>query len=476
MGSDSEQSAFLSVLSKCRSGTEGLAEFASVLTFDDLPVEVVKYVKLLLLDSLGVCIYGSRLPWTAKLFDMVAAERAGEVASVFGWSCKTSPALAALVNASAGHGFELDEIHRDSHLHPGSIVWPVCFAMAEYRGRPVSGKELLTAAVAGYEVGIHVGLAGGHGAFMQGFHPQGVIGTFAAAAAAAKMMKLQGEETLHAMGIAGSQSSGLMAAQEGAMVKRMHAGKAAQSGIYAALLASRGFTGIDNIVDATFGRFLSSYCSLRFPERLLLGLGVEWETLNVFYKPFASAASMHTALDGLRRLMLEAGIVAWEIRRLEIGCSGAMFQHCAWRYVPRGVASAQMNLMFGLASMALKGDVGVGSFTEDALSDPAVLDFIDRIEAFIDPEIEGFGPEGRHAARVIVHTVDGSRYETLQCYRPGTPENPSPPGAIEAKFHGLVSRRFDSATSGRLESLVMNMEASDDISEMLSIVGALAKD
>src|SRR5581483_3330432 len=149
---------------------------------------------------------------------------------------------------------------------------------------PMSGRDFLTAAVAGYEIGPRVGMCMGPEHIGQGWHSGATVGVFSAAAGAAKALRLPEAETVHALGIAGTQAAGLMAAQYGAMVKRMHAGRAAQSGLYGALLAKHGFTGIENIVEAEYGGFCTTFSRShdRFQmQELTAGLGTTWQTMDV---------------------------------------------------------------------------------------------------------------------------------------------------------------------------------------------------
>ena len=238
--------------------TRALAEFAAGVQFDAIPAEVIARMKTSFLDSVGCCLFGATLPWTQRVQAMIEEEGARPVASIFGTGRRTSVAGAVLVNATAGHAFELDDIHKESILHAGSIATPVVVNLGEMTGR-ASGRTLLTAMTTGYEIGTRVGNAATMGLFFRGFHPQGASGVFVAAAAAGRMLNLDADHMQHALGIVGSQAGGLMAAQEGAMVKRFHSGRAAQSGVYAAFLAQRDFTGISDVLEAGYGGYLSSY-------------------------------------------------------------------------------------------------------------------------------------------------------------------------------------------------------------------------
>lgn len=456
--------------------TRDLARFGAALRYGDIPAEAIARIKLSLLDSLGCCLFGATLPWTRKVAELADAESAKPVATLIGLGRKTSPALAALVNGTSGHAFELDDIHKESIVHAGSIATPVALNLAEEKsqksGKAVSGKDLLTAMVAGYEIGHRVGNAATMSLFFRGFHPQGTSGAFVAAATAARMLDLNAMQFQHALGMAGSQAGGLMAAQEGAMVKRFHSGRAAQSGVYAAQLASRDFTGILDALEAPYGGYLSTYSDKPNPSRLTDGLGKTWETLNVGYKPHASVTSIHSALDALSELMKAHGIKAGDIAKVETGLSPMTHVHCAWEYKAQGVTAAQMNLYYGMAVIALDGAAFTEQFREARLADPQILDFITRISAYVDPEIEKMGAPFRHASRVKITTRDGKVHEKLALHRRGSPENPLAPGEVIHKFRNVVAPCMSKTDAERIIATVDRCEALSDISELATIVGA----
>lgn len=451
--------------------TRDLAAFASGLRFEDLPADVVERIKLSVLDSIGCCVFGATLPWTRKVARLALAEGARPVASLAGLGERTSIALAVLVNGTGGHAFELDDIHKESIVHAGSIATPVALACAEARA-PASGKELITAMVAGYEVGHRVGSAATMSLFFRGFHPQGTSGVFVAAATAARALRLDAERFQHALGIAGSQAGGLMAAQEGAMVKRFHSGRAAQSGVYAAQLAADDFTGIPDVLEAGYGGYLSTLSDQPAPQRLTDGLGSRWETLAVGYKPHASVTSIHTALDGLADILREQGLSAQDVAQVETGLSPMTHVHCAWEYKAQGVTAAQMNLYYGLAVMALDGMAFTDQYREERLRDPRILDFIGRISAYVDPEIEAMGAAFRHAARVKVTARDGRAFEKLVLHRRGSPEAPMQPEDIVYKFRHVVQSCIPQARMARLLELAQTLDTLDDTRELVELVAA----
>ncbi|MDP2242223.1 MAG: MmgE/PrpD family protein [Burkholderiales bacterium] len=451
--------------------TRDLARFGAALQYEDIPAAVIERIKLSILDSIGCCLFGATLPWTRKVAALVEGEGAQPVASLMGFGRKSSVSLAVLVNSTAGHAFELDDIHKESIVHAGSLATPVALALAEQSGA-MTGRNVITAMVAGYEVGHRVGNAATMSLFFRGFHPQGTSGVFVAAATAARALQLDASQFQHALGIAGSQAGGLMAAQEGAMVKRFHSGRAAQSGVYSALLAKLGFTGITDVLEAPYGGFLSTLSDQPNPSRLTAGLGETWETLQVGYKPHASVTSIHTALDALADIMREHGLKADDIRAVEAGLSPMTYLHCAWEYKAQGVTAAQMNLYYGLAVIALDGMAFTRQYREDRLRDPRIIDFIQRITACVDPEIESMGAAFRHAARVKVTARDGRVFETLALDRRGSPENPLAPADIEHKFSNVVVDCIDGARAARIVQLVRDLERLDTLSELIGLVAA----
>ena len=212
--------------------TRELANFAATTGFADIPAEVVERIKLSLIDGLGVCLHGATLPWTRKVRELVRGEGGNPLASVWGDGHRTSLTNAVLVNSTAGHAFEMDDIHKESIVHPNSLAVPIVLALAD-ADPSVTGRDIAAALAVGYEVGLRVGNAATMSLFLNGFHPQGTSGAFVAAATAGKMLQLDAEQMQNALGIAGSMGAGLMAAQEGAMEKRLHAGRAAQGGLLA---------------------------------------------------------------------------------------------------------------------------------------------------------------------------------------------------------------------------------------------------
>ena len=451
--------------------TRALAKFAAETQNSDIPPDVLERVKLSFLDGLGVCLRGTTFPWTRMVREVVQEEGGNKIASLWGTGTRTSLTNAVLFNSTAGHAFEMDDIHKESIIHPNSLAVPVVLALAEAHPS-ISGCEIAGALALSYEVGLRIGNAATTSLFLNGFHPQGTSGAFVAAAAAGRLLALDAVQMQQALGIAGSMGAGLMAAQEGATVKRLHAGRAAQSGMLAALLAKRGFTGIPDVVEASYGGFLSSFSRTPNVERLLEGLREDWEVRKIGFKMYPNVTSIHSALDGLRSILVEEDVTASQIEEIRVGCGHMTFVHTAWEYRPVGITAAQMNMYYGLSVMAQRRNVSAGDYSDDAIADPDILAFMPRIKIAVDPEIEGRGPSFRHASRIAVLTTDGRSFRRDVWHRGGSPENPVSRQAVEEKFAANVNHLLSTNTAERLKSLAARLDVLADAKEIVDIVAA----
>ncbi len=439
--------------------TQKLARFAANLKFNDIPPKVVTHAKLCVLDTLGCGLWGSTLPWTRKVAQLAEAEHAAELSSIWGMPLKTSAALAALVNGTAAHSFELDDLHKESIVHLGSVALSAGLAVAQREGG-ISGMDLITALVAGYEVGARVGMAAGTAHLRQGFHPTGTCGTFASAAAAGRVLGLNSQAMLHALGIAGTRGSGLLAAQYGAMTKRLHAGYAAQSGVYGADLAAQGFTGAETIVEEPYGGFLSSMAEGGNPQKLGVDAGA-FELLRVGFKPYACCGSIHTTLDALLDLMVTYGFAAEVVTRVKVMASGVTVHHVGWPYRPAGVTAAQMNLAYCVAVTLLDGECFVDQFADRRLIDPAVIALAGRVNVEEDPAITALGPDARHHVKIEVTLSDGRILFTERRHARGSDSHPLDVEEVRRKFRLLAGKVLSPDQVQVLEERVAHLEELD---------------
>jgi 2-methylcitrate dehydratase PrpD len=452
--------------------TRAMADFVAGLRFRAIPAEVRERIKLLILDALGCALYGAKLEWCRILHETLSQLDGGESCVVWGTAKRLSAPHAALANGTQVQGFELDDVHRAGVLHVGAVTLPALLAVAELR-RDLSGEEFLAAAVAGYEIGPRVGLCMGPEHLGQGWHSGATVGVFSAAAGAARGLRLDAARAVHALGIAGTQAAGLMAAQYGAMVKRMHAGRASQSGLYGALLAERGFTGIEDVFESEYGGFCTTFSRSRDRfdlEQLTAGLGTVWQTMGVALKFYACVGSNHTTLDALQEIRKKRPFVVDQVEKIVVHGSQATADHVGWKYEPKSLTAAQLNLAYCAATLLLEGDCSVDEFTADAIADPRRMALADKVEVVADPAITAKGAQFRHMVRVAVHLRNGERLECTKEAPRGSERDFASAGEIARKFEQLARHTLPEARVAELRDAVLGLEKLADAARLAELM------
>jgi 2-methylcitrate dehydratase PrpD len=447
--------------------TRELSNWIASLKRTDIPAPAWEHAKLCLLDGLGSALFGSQQPW-----GRIAAEAALELspggrASLLGRDARCGVDAAAMANGTAMHGFELDDIHLRASMHPGAVTIPAALALAEAYGK--SAAAFLTAIVAGYEVGLRIGIAIGLAHGLRGHHTTGTVGTLAAAAVGANLMGLDADKTSDALGIAATQAAGLHGARTGAMSKRFHAGRAAQSGVLAAVLAQRGFTGSRTALEQSFGGFFSTLCDEVDTGAVTADLGHRWEIQEVGFKAYASCGSTHTTIDAIDRLM-QRGLTTDRLKELRVFMSRKALSNVGWKYVPAGVVAAQMNAYYTSAVKLLDGEVFVDQFAESRLADPRILQLIPRIRLAHEPAFDAGGAATRHAVRVEAETSDGETWTENVDQRRGSSRYPLSAADIERKFRGLAKAALPPESGEEILRMVDRLEQFEDIAPLAALL------
>ncbi|MBM9460338.1 MmgE/PrpD family protein [Nocardioides sp. zg-536] len=453
--------------------TAELGEFAAGLTFDAIPADLVTHMKRCVLDTVGCGVYGASLEWSRILRSTLLEVDGTGVGRLLGAEGLLSAPHSALVNGSAIHAFEIDDLHPRSIVHPGSVVLPAALAAADVRGG-VTGRELVTALVAGYEVSARVGNSVGAAHLRQGYHPTATHGTIGAAVAAASILGLDADRTVHAMGIAGTQAAGLMAAQYSSMVKRFHAGRAAQSGVYGALLAANGYTGIDNLFEAEYGGYGPTMSPEYDDTELTRGLGETWESRLVGFKPYSTNGSCHPTIDALLAMREEHGLRPEMVGEIRIEASTATKAHVGWEYTPGSVTTAQMNLGYIAAAVLTDGDAFVRQFSPERIVDPELVSFAHRVHVAIAPDIDAEGDGGRHHTRIAVHLRDGRVLTDDRAFARGSSRRPMTEDELRAKFDKLTQDLVGAERSAALMSTIDDLDEAPSLDSLWSGMGGSA--
>lgn len=452
------------------STTAEVARFISDLRYERIPSEVISHVKMCILDTLGCALYGSTLPWGKIVVQFVKECGAGRGALIWGDGSEVPSPNAPLANGTLVHSFELDDIYRGGSLHTGAVTLPAVDALLSQVDQ-TSGKDFLAAVVAGFETGCRVGRANGISQLRRGFHPTGTTGTFAAGAAAAKLLRLDASQTLQALGIAGTQGAGLMAAQEGSMVKRMHPGRAAQSGVYGALLAAKGFTGIENILEAPYGGFCSTLSDHAEIDLITKKLGEEYVSLNIGFKVYPCCANNHTSLDGLANIRTaHPSLKADDVKKIVVSTTHSSKLHVGWPYVPDSVTTAQMNLSYCLAAALIDGEFSVGQVAEDSIRRKDILEAASRIEVVEDQELDSLGDKFRYAVKLEFMLRDGTSLKEKVSHAKGSEANPVGETELVQKFRLLASKVLEESQVEKLYHTVSSMEKLEDVKNLSKLL------
>ncbi len=429
-----------------------LARWISTLTYTQLPDRTKAVVRLALLDTLGCGAYGFETPWTKMLLKWIQAGGARGRSRAWG---DGMPALraadAALVNGTSAHAFELDDYH-NAKLHPGAVVIAAALALAEELD--VTGERLVTAIAAGYEVMIRSSLAlDPSAARLRGWHLTGVCGPFGAAAASAVLLGLDAERTAWALGLAGTQGAGLWAFNaDGAMSKRLHAGKAAHSGVLAAELAASGFTGPTQIYEFHDGGFLKAYSDASDPAPLTQDLGTLYHLDAISVKPYSCCGSTHAYIDAALEIRRRLGS-AWDpARPVRVGMSNVVDVQCGFDYVPSTALNAQMSLRYVVAAALMDGQVLPQQFSAEKMRDPELGALAAKLELVDDPSLDQLYPV--HFAGWVSAQVDGE-WQRVDILDPsGSVARPIDAAGITEKFRGINPR----LPTDRIAAVALNIE------------------
>jgi 2-methylcitrate dehydratase PrpD len=439
--------------------TVRLAEYAAGLRYEDLPPDVVQRAKDCITDTVAVVVQGSSLPWSHIVAAYAQRIGAGGRSRILG---ATGPLVqapaAALANGTAAHAFESDNLTKPgAGVHPGGTLLPPGLAVAQERGS--SGRELITAVVAGFEVMYRIGYATKHSNERRGFHAPGTTGPFGAAVAAGVLLGLDAEHMTNALGIAGSLAGGLMEfarSGTGAMVKRLHLGRAAESGVMAASLAADGFTGPRSVIEGEAG-FLKVFCTEWDMADLTRGLGSDFATLKLCLKRFPVHMTAQTAVQAVLELQAEHGFTGAEVDRVTMAGSERMATINNIRE-PTDIMMAQYSIPFCVALALFRDPRDPASFDDTALVDADIRAMCGRVAIVVaDPPTKVAG-----ASIVTIQLKDGRSFTREVEEFNGTPARPLDRRELCDKFMTLTRVRYGAAAAGLFERL-QNLENETDL-------------
>lgn len=440
--------------------TKTLADYAASVRFRDLPEPVVQRAKDCIADTVATIALGADFPWSRAVMDYAERMGAGGKSRILApGGAAVQPPFAALANGALAHAFELDNLTWPSTgVHPGATLLSSLLAVAQQRG--LGGRELLTAFVAGSEAMIRIGRATKHSNEGRGFHAPGTTGPFGAAIAVGRLLKFDADRMVNAMGIAGSLAGGLMEFAKsgtGAMVKRLHLGRAAESGVLAAHLAENDFTGPTTVLEGPFG-FLNVFCTDRNVSALTEALGTRYPTLTIMLKRFPCHITAHTSVQATTDMMREHQYTADDVESIYIEGNDKM-ANINNIQAPADLMMAQYAIPFCVALAHYRDPRDPRSFNDEAVHDPDIRALARRV-SIANPS----GAIGRTLECFMRVTLkDGRTFERRVEDFKGTPASPLNRAELREKFMLLTSHCDPTAMSELFERL-MQIENERDLS------------
>ena len=448
--------------------TEKFADFCKQLRYEDLPHDVIKRTKLLILDTVGIIIRARHdAESTSSLVSAIERlEMSNGSCQVFSDNKSYSPSAAALLNGTLAHSLDFDDTHAEASLHSSAPILAAALAAAEMNKS--SGQQLITACVVGYEIQIRLGLAGGSSShYKKGFHPTATCGIFGAAAAAGYLMGLTKEQYISAFGIALSQSAGSMQfLTDGAWTKRSHVGQAAQNGLSCAIMAAEGFKGPSKAFEGQWGYF-HSYASGGDMEKAIDGLGKKFETLNLGVKPYPSCRYSHAAIDGIIELKNELGFSTAELDDIDIGLSETALNIIGYplsdKQNPKSVVDGQFSMPFCAAVTVKSGGLKWDDY-KNHLNDSDTISLCNKIKVSPDKDAEECCPEYMSAKVKVV--VKGKKYEKFVKIPKGEPENFMEDSEFISKFRSLTEPYLSNERIDQLTGSMLKLDQSNNINSI----------
>jgi len=440
--------------------TAALTAFCAELRFESLPSQIVERTKDLVLDHLGVSLFGSTLPWSAMVRNVALHEGARGDSTIYGWG-KTSTRNAALVNGAAAHAIEFDDTHDEAMQHPGCVVIPAAIAIGEALDR--NGRELIAAIVAGYEAQCRVGRAIGSEMMSRGFHATAACGVFGAAAAVANLLRASPSELDNAFGIAASMSGGVMQFSEDAernMIKRLHSGLPAERGVLAALLAHEGFTGPSGAVEGRYGvaRMLAG---IEDVSMMCDGIGERFEIERISIKLYPCCKQFHSMIEAIEACRAAESFVAEDIEAIEaIGTHAMIDTHMQYR--PQSAMAAQYSLPYATAAAIVLNPRDSRSFDAPAIYGEDVLRLADRVRASWSEELERHFPS-KYPGGVRIRLRNGRTIERAVLDAESSPEKPMGRAEVRGKFESTTDSLISRYCRAGIVHAVVALDTATDV-------------
>lgn len=434
-----------------------LAEFVADSRLENIPPEVQAHGVAALFNGFGTALGGSSDPAVERLLATLGAFSSSETATVIGRSRRYDMPTAAFVNAAAINVFDFDDTHTGTIIHPTAPVAPAALALAESRN--LGGRDLLHAFILGVEVTCRLGNAVSPGHYDRGWHITSTCGIFGAAAAAAKLLDLNAEQIVWALGCAAAQSAGLVE-NLGFMAKSAGVGATARDGLLAALMAAAGVEGPPHPIEGPRG-FLRVTCDTPRPERVTDGLGTRWEILRDMFKPYPCGVVLNPVIDACLAARLRPDFELQRVSHILLRGNPLLKARADRPDVTTG-REAQVSAQHAIAVSLARGAAGAAEFSDAAVADPAVLALRNKViavDADADIPVE--------AVELDMHFTDGKTIRLREDAATGSLKRPMNETALQAKFNALAAYGCPDVDARRLADLLWQLPTLADVASLM---------
>jgi 2-methylcitrate dehydratase PrpD len=379
-------------------------------------------------------------------------------ASVLGYGFKTTILNVALINGMMSHVLDYDDAHSESRSHPSAPLMPSLLSISEYQ--KLMGRDLMTAFILGVEVGTRIGLTLGKSYYEQGWHATSILGRFGSAVGVGKLLKLNEKQLACAIGLAATQAGGLRRVF-GTMTKPFHAGKASMDGMLSALLASRGFSAPQNILDGK-SNFLEIFSGGYNPNPITQGLGREYQVLKNSFKPYAACLLIHPAIEGMIWMREQAGFELDSVDQIDLEVS-PLCMTVTDHSDPKNGLEGKFSIYFCAALALLEGKIQEGQFTQKKIYHQRIRDLMKKIRASDNDSLK------ETEANVVIQFKNGARLSKRIFVPKGDPENPMSYDEISYKFRSLTQDLLSDRQVEQITHIVQNLERIEEFSTLLKL-------
>lgn len=438
------------------------ASFIKGLQFDEIPSSAVNDCKIVILDTIGVALGGSQAKHSRIAAGFASDYGEKKESTVFAYGYKTSCLNAALANGVMAHSIDFDDDYEPGAVHIACCVIPAAIAIGEARG--VTGKDLITAVVAGYDIVSRAAAALALKDQQSGSHITGSIGCFGSAAASGKLLSLEEYQLVHALGLAGEQACGLMQYHfDGCMQKHLHAGKAAQNGLFSALLAGNGFTGPPEVFEGEYGFYNVLFRGEYDPTVMTKDLGNTFRISETSLKPYPSCRGTHSPIAAALNLQNHYNIDVNEIDKIKIRLFSRAFKSFNKPSPETGLQSL-LSIQYCVATALLRGRITLNDFSSEAITDGDVRELMTKIYLTEDDNLTDVFNKKRNRPIVMeISLKNGTKLEDYVEDAPGCPANPMSEADRLMKFQDLTSPVLGREKMKRLMNRLLNLERVENL-------------